>query len=332
VIAVALAVVLAGGGAAAAWFFHKPSKPPGYVSVQPSALSFPAVPVNTSASRSLSVVNNRKSLVTVTKILITGPAIDDFSLSRQGSASSSYGAAPSSVQLATSRQPPCVGTLQANRTCNLSVVFTPSAAGTRSADLEIYFASRSQPQKVVLTGIGMANGSSSTSSSPRTSPPDTPPALTLQSDQIIEATGPDGAVDSYTASASDAEDGSLVPTCSPASDTVFPLGTTTVSCSVTDSGGKTTTGSFTVTVQDTTPPSLSLPADITVPSFKPTVVTYPASATDLVDASVAVICTPESGSTFPLGMTTVDCSATDVHGNAATGSFTVTVTPPPPPA
>src|SRR5262249_31276993 len=37
--------------------------------------------------------------------------------------------------------------------------------------------------------------------------------------------------------------------------------------------------------------------------------------------------TPASGSTFPLGTTTVNCTATDAAGNTATCSFTVTVQP-----
>src|SRR6185436_6712518 len=54
------------------------------------------------------------------------------------------------------------------------------------------------------------------------------------------------------------------------------------------------------------------------------------SATDDVDGSVAVTCkigatTITSPRTFPLGTTTVDCTATDAAGNEATGSFTVTV-------
>ena len=60
------------------------------------------------------------------------------------------------------------------------------------------------------------------------------------------------------------------------------------------------------------------------------VVTYSASATDLVDGPVAVSCSPASGSIFPVGTTTVTCSATDAHGNTtpneAKPSFTVTVT------
>ena len=54
--------------------------------------------------------------------------------------------------------------------------------------------------------------------------------------------------------------------------------------------------------------------------------TFTATATDTVaPASPDVTCTPASGTTFALGATTVNCSATDAAGNEATGSFTVTV-------
>jgi len=52
---------------------------------------------------------------------------------------------------------------------------------------------------------------------------------------------------------------------------------------------------------------------------------FTATATDQVDGAVPVACTPPSGSTFALGATTVNCSATDAAGNTAAGSFTVTV-------
>jgi hypothetical protein len=55
------------------------------------------------------------------------------------------------------------------------------------------------------------------------------------------------------------------------------------------------------------------------------VVNYSTSATDLVDGSVNVTCTPASGDTFGIKTTTVNCSATDKAGNTASGSFTVTV-------
>jgi hypothetical protein len=57
-------------------------------------------------------------------------------------------------------------------------------------------------------------------------------------------------------------------------------------------------------------------------------VTYAATASDLVDGPRPVTCAPASGSTFAIGTTTVSCSASDAHGNRATGSFTVKVSTP----
>jgi hypothetical protein len=48
-------------------------------------------------------------------------------------------------------------------------------------------------------------------------------------------------------------------------------------------------------------------------------------ATDAVDGLVTVICSLPSGSTFPIGVNPVTCSASDIAGNIATSSFTVTV-------
>ena len=78
---------------------------------------------------------------------------------------------------------------------------------------------------------------------------------------------------------------------------------------------------------DATPPVLTLPTNLTAEatSSAGAAVTYTASASDDVDGSVAVTCTPASGATFPLGTTIVDCSASDAAGNVARGSFTVTV-------
>ena len=155
----------------------------------------------------------------------------------------------------------------------------------------------------------------------------TAPSLTLPADKTAEATGPSGAEVNFTATADDAVTGSRPVTCSPDSGSTFPLGTTTVDCSANDGSGNSTSGSFKVTVQDTTAPSLNLPANITklATGNSGATVTYTASATDLVDGSRPVSCTPASGSTFQVGTTTVHCSATDLHTNTANGSFTVTV-------
>jgi hypothetical protein len=154
----------------------------------------------------------------------------------------------------------------------------------------------------------------------------TKPALTLPANITEEATGASGAAVSYTATANDKEDGALTPDCSPKSGSTFPVGTTTVNCSATDSGNLSASGSFNVTVQDKTGPVLELPADITeeATSANGAVVNFTATASDLVDGSVSVSCSPDSG-TFALGTTTVNCSATDKAGNESTGSFSVKV-------
>ncbi len=155
----------------------------------------------------------------------------------------------------------------------------------------------------------------------------TPPTLSLPANITAEATGPSGAVVTFSASASDLVDGPVAISCSPASGSTFALGTTPVSCSATDAHSNTASGSFNVTVQDTTAPTLILPANITAfaSGNSSAVVTYTASANDLVDGAVSVSCTPLSGSSFSVGTTTVNCSATDSHSNTAHGSFTVTV-------
>src|SRR5439155_705636 len=143
-----------------------------------------------------------------------------------------------------------------------------------------------------------------------------------------EATGAAGAAVTFTACASDIVDGPVAASCSPASGSTFALGTTTVNCSATDAHANTGSASFTVTVRDTTPPTISVPADnliaeATGPSGA--AVSYSASASDVVDGAVTVTCNPASGTTFPLGATTVTCSATDAHGNSSAKTFTVTV-------
>jgi hypothetical protein len=96
-----------------------------------------------------------------------------------------------------------------------------------------------------------------------------PPELTLPADITAEATSPAGATVSYVVSATDLVDGSITPGCFPLSGSPFPLGSSTVWCQATDSAGNQATGIFQVTVRDTTPPELTLPADITAEATSP---------------------------------------------------------------
>ena len=85
--------------------------------------------------------------------------------------------------------------------------------------------------------------------------------------------------------------------------------------------------SFKVTVTDKTAPVLTVPAVTYAVATGPNGarVTIDATATDLVDGTVAVVCSPASGSQFPMGSTTVTCTATDSHGNATTKTVSVIV-------
>ena len=161
----------------------------------------------------------------------------------------------------------------------------------------------------------------------------TAPRVVVPQPLTVEATGPSGSKVEFEASAKDLADRRPLLTCSPASGSTFPLGATTVRCTARDASGNRVVATFTATVVDTTAPSLTLPADRTLQatSTKGATVTYSASATDFVDGPVAPNCAPASGTVFPVGSTTVTCTARDARGNQRSGSFTVTVTPFPQP-
>ncbi|HKG23513.1 MAG TPA: HYR domain-containing protein [Blastocatellia bacterium] len=107
-------------------------------------------------------------------------------------------------------------------------------------------------------------------------------------------------------------------TCTPASGSFFPVGSTSVTCSTTGGGSVT----FTVTVNDTQPPTITCPANFTTTN---TTVTFPNPAISDNCPGATVTCVPPSGSTFPAGATTVNCTAKDASNNTAGCSFVVTV-------
>ncbi len=114
--------------------------------------------------------------------------------------------------------------------------------------------------------------------------------------------------------------------CSPASGSLFAIGTTRVRCTAT-AGPRHASGAFDVIVVDGTPPVLALPPSIDRQVGESGgVVTYDASALDIVDGRLTPSCEPGSGSRLALGTTAVHCSVTDAHGNRASGSFLVRLT------
>ena len=155
----------------------------------------------------------------------------------------------------------------------------------------------------------------------------TAPTFTPPADITAIATSALGATVSFTAVGNDAEQGPLPAICTPASGSPFTFGTTVVNCTVTDAGGLSTSGSFKVTVLDAAP-VFTAPGNITTtaPSAVGAIVTYTTpTATDFKDGTVAVTCSPASGSTFGVTTTTVSCEATNSSNMKTTHTFTVTV-------
>ena len=115
----------------------------------------------------------------------------------------------------------------------------------------------------------------------------------------------------------------------PPSGSTFPVGTTTVTNRATDGSGNTSTCTFTVTITDNQNPTITCPANLVLAADASRCtrsnVTFTVSATD--NCSVTnLVSTPPSGSTFPVGVTTVTNTATDASGNTSVCTFTVTVT------
>jgi predicted extracellular nuclease len=149
-----------------------------------------------------------------------------------------------------------------------------------------------------------------------------------------------GAVVNYPAST--ASNNCFPVACSPSSGSFFPAGTTTVTCA--ESLGSGAACSFTVTVNDTQPPAITPPANVSKPTdsnkctavvnFPAPVVTDNCSSSTQArkhSAALAPVCNPVSGSTFSKGTTTVICTVIDSSGNQASCRFSVSVADTQPP-
>jgi len=150
------------------------------------------------------------------------------------------------------------------------------------------------------------------------------PVVTVPGDIVVSSANP---VVTFTVTATDVVDGPVEVVCNPHSGSTFDIGTTTVVCLAYDSQANVGVGTFNVTVS--AGPVLTLPANITAEatSAAGAAVSYTVTATD----NATIVCTPPSGSTFALGTTTVNCSATATTGSTS-GSFTVTVVDTTPPS
>ncbi len=139
-----------------------------------------------------------------------------------------------------------------------------------------------------------------------------------------EATGLGGATVTYNVTASDLVDTDVTVECSLPSGSTFSIGTTNVMCTATDNEGNFATASFDVSVSDTIPPTVMVPSNVLAEATSPAgaVVTYAgATAEDIVSGTLTPTCLPATGSTFPLGTTTVTCTAVDASSNSGSSTL-----------
>jgi gliding motility-associated-like protein len=115
----------------------------------------------------------------------------------------------------------------------------------------------------------------------------------------------------------------------------FNIGTTPVSYIAIDAAGNVGSCSFLITVQDNTPPAIVCPVDISIGTdaglCTGTATWNSIPITDNCDLFPTVSCDFNSGDSFPIGTTTVTCTASDISGNTNICTFNVTVTDSEPP-
>lgn len=144
---------------------------------------------------------------------------------------------------------------------------------------------------------------------------------------IVQAPTREGAFVKFDVNAAGGEDPSPVVDCTPASGSLFKLGTTFVRCIATNRFGEQAAGDFPVTVFDGGAPVVKVPASFAVDASGPDgeFVKFDASASDDIDGALPVRCNPASGTLFPVGVTTIICTATDSSLNSGSASFDVNV-------
>jgi hypothetical protein len=158
-------------------------------------------------------------------------------------------------------------------------------------------------------------------------PDATAPVITYSTSPVPNAAGWNNASVSVIWSINDPESGiSSSRGCDPISFATEGAGITQ-SCSASNGAGLSNSVSVTVNV-DLTAPTIAVPANFTVNATAPSgaLVNYNSVGTDALSGVASTSCIAASGSNFPIGVSSITCTATDRAGNNSTaGSFAVTV-------
>ena len=153
------------------------------------------------------------------------------------------------------------------------------------------------------------------------------PVLNIPADTVVGTyPGLCGANVGFNPTATDNCGGTTI-YCNPPPGSHIPVGTKTITCLAVDVAGNYDSAQFSITVEDTEPPRISLPGNISIPVDPGqcgALVYYSAEVTDNCSGAT-LSCNPVSGSFFEVGTTPVTCIAQDAHGNTDTSGFEITV-------
>jgi hypothetical protein len=153
----------------------------------------------------------------------------------------------------------------------------------------------------------------------------TGPVFTEVPNVFAPAKGPFGGSAGFAAPvAFDLVDGPVSATCTPGGASIFPIGATNVNCLATDAHGNGSSVTFEVII---TPISIATPGTVFAAAKDSTgkrVVFKVTARDELNGRKVKAVCTPPSGTVFPLGDSAVHCAASDGNG-ASNSTFTISV-------
>jgi len=157
----------------------------------------------------------------------------------------------------------------------------------------------------------------------------TKPGLSIPHDQTVEASSLEGTL--VEIGEAEAHDITGISSIIHNAPDVFPLGSTMIAWTTTDNHGNSKTAYQTITVVDTTAPTIISPQDIVAEAIDPALNYIAFDELSVVDSIGIESITNDKPITFPFGSTTVTWTVTDTSGNISQVTQVVTLidtTPP----
>lgn len=155
------------------------------------------------------------------------------------------------------------------------------------------------------------------------------PLVILSPDVLFsQALTREGAFVKYEVLPFGGDDPDPVVRCFPESGSFFKMGRTTVNCEASNNAGEKANSELVILVADREAPVVNVPREpivVEAESREGTIVDFKTDAFDDIYGALETECFPRAGSVFPVGLTTVQCSATDLELNAGYASFAVEV-------